>query len=422
MGPETPRRILITGLSSWWGGRLAQQLEREPGVEAIVGIDTEDPRHELERTEFVRVDTEQALLRRIIVAAAIDTVLDTRLISDPLLAPLDQVHRVNVEGTHNLLAACGAPESQVRKLVFKSTARSYGSSADDPAFFSEAMPRTEPPQTRIERDIAAAEEAVSEFASARPGTSLTVVRCADVLGDDQRSSPLALLGLPVIPSLLGFDPRLQFIHEDDAVGALAHVTRHDLPGTFNAAGDGVLALSEVASLLGKPMLPVLPPWGLGFAAAQLRRLGVRVPVELVRELRYGRGLDNRLLKASGYRYRYTTREAVIKLRARQRIRPLLRSGGESYRFQREVEEFLRWSPSVRSVKEATPSDGASDGGGDGAGLDELGTTELIEIISSLEASDLARLREYEAAHGARDAVLEALDRNLARRRTDSSDE
>jgi UDP-glucose 4-epimerase len=422
MSPETPRRILITGLSSWWGGRLAQELEREPGVEVIIGIDTQDPRHELERTEFVRVDTEQALLRRIIVATAIDTVLDTRLISDPLLAPLDHVHRVNVEGTHQLLAACNAPESQVRKLIFKSSARYYGSSANDPAFFTETMPRTEPAQTRIEADIIGAEEAVSEFASARRGTSLTVVRCADVLGDDQRSSPLALLGLPVIPSLLGFDPRLQFIHEDDAVGALAHVTRYELPGRFNAAGDGVLALSEVASLLGKPMLPVLPPWGLGFAAAQLSRLGVRVPVELVRELRYGRGLDNRLLKASGYRYRYTTREALVKLRARQRLRPLLRSGGESYRFQREVEEFLRWSPSVRSVREAARPGAEADGDGDGDGLDGLGTTELIEIISSLEAPDLARLREYEAAHGAREAVLEELDRNLARRQTDSSEE
>jgi UDP-glucose 4-epimerase len=178
-------------------------------------------------------------------------------------------------------------------------------------------------------------------------------------------------------------------------------------------------LSEVASLLGKQVLPLLPPWGLGFAAAQLRRLGVRVPLELVRELRYGRGLDNRLLKASGYRYRYTTRETVIKLRARQRLRPLLRSGGERYRFQREVEEFLRWSPSVRSVREATPRGPGGDGDD---GIDELGATELIEIISSLEAPDLARLREYEAAHGAREAVLEALDRTLARRQTDTSDE
>src|SRR5204863_7356716 len=78
----------------------------------------------------------------------------------------------------------------------------------------------------------------------------------------------------------------------------------------------------------------------------LRRLGVRVPLEMVRQLRHGRGLDNRRLKAAGYRYKYTSREVVLKLRAHQRLRPLLRSGGGSYRYEREVEEFLRWSPSV----------------------------------------------------------------------------
>ncbi len=270
-----------------------------------------------------------------------------------------------------------------------------------------------PAQTRIERDIVAAEQAVAAFAEGRPGATVTVLRCADVLGDDQRSSPLTLLGLPVIPSLLGFDPRLQFIHEDDVIGALVHVTRHHLPGTFNAGADGVLALSEIAALLGKPLLPVLPPWGLGFAAAQLRRLGLRVPLELVRELRYGRGLDNRRLKATGYRYLYTTREAVIQLRARQRLRPLLRSGGETYRYEREVEEFLRWSPSVRALRET--AEGGTPSGGDG--IDDLSATDLIEIISSLDAADLERLRDYEAAHGARHAVLEALDRNLERRQT-----
>jgi UDP-glucose 4-epimerase len=413
MTGERSRRILVTGLSSWWGGRLAQELERDPTVEAIIGIDTEDPRHELERTEFVRVDTEQALLRRIILAAAIDTVVDIRLISDPLLAGLDEAHSINVSGTANVLAACATEGSRVRKVVFKSSARYYGSGVDDPAFFADAMSRPRVPQTRLERDILAAEAAVAEFAAARRDATVTVLRAVDVLGDDQRSSLLALLGLPVIPGLLGFDPRLQFIHEDDVIGALAHVVRHDLPGTFNVAADGVLALSEIAALLGKPLLPVLPPWGLGFATAQLRRIGLRVPLELIRELRYGRGVDNRRLKASGYRYRYTTREAVIKLRARQRLRPLLGTGAETYRYEREVEEFLRWSPTVRAVHR--DKDQAQDGDGARPAFDDLSASELIEVISSLEAPDLARLRDYEAAHGGRAAVLEALERNLARR-------
>jgi UDP-glucose 4-epimerase len=416
------QRILITGLASHWGGRLAQQLEREANVHAIVGVDTIDPRHELHRTEFVRVDTDDALLRRIVRAAAIDTVVDTRLIPDPVESGVARAHEVNVLGTQSILAACGGAESPVRKLVFKSSAHYYGCDQDDPSFFTEEMKRERPARTAIERDVVDAEAAVADFADANPGVTVTVVRFTAAIGGELRDSHLSLLGLPVVPSILGFDPRWQFIHEDDVVGVLAHAVRNELPGTYNAAADGVLALSEVVSLLGKPLLPVLPPWGTVFTAMQLRRLGLRVPVEMLRDLRFGRGLDNRRLKAAGYSYRYTTREAVQKLRAHQRLRPLLRSGSESYKYEREVEEFLRWSPSVQGADGRRDGSSGTDRRSAGRaaearfdGLDGLTEGELLDLIPSLETEALQQLREYEAARGGRERVLEALERTLARR-------
>ena len=264
-------------------------------------------------------------------------------------------------GTHNLLAACVGEHSSVRRLVFKSSEHYYGCEPDDPAFFTEEMKRARSPDTPIERDVVEAETALSDFAAANPETTVTVLRLAETVGAGARGADLALLSLPVVPAILGFDPRWQFVHQDDVVGALAHAARHDLPGPYNVAADGVLALSEIASLLGKPLLPVLPPWGTVFAGIQLRRLGLPIPVETLRRLRFGRGLDNRRLKASGYMLRYTTREAVLKLRAQQRLRPLLRSGNESYRYEREVEEFLRWSPSVHSAPQGRG--GADETGG-----------------------------------------------------------
>jgi UDP-glucose 4-epimerase len=86
------RRVLITGLSSYWGGRLAQELETDETVEVIVGVATEEPTLPLERTEFVRVGTQHALLRRIVHAAEIDTVIDTRLIVDSATAPPKVAH------------------------------------------------------------------------------------------------------------------------------------------------------------------------------------------------------------------------------------------------------------------------------------------------------------------------------------------
>jgi UDP-glucose 4-epimerase len=396
------RRILIAGLSSRWGGRLAQALERDREIEAIVGIDTEDPRHELQRTEFVRLDARPPLIRRIIAAAAIDTVVDTRLITDPLAGPLARARQVNVEATTAILEACGGTDSPVRKLVFKSSAQWYGSEPGDPGFFTEEQTRSRSARTAIERDVQDAERAVAAFAAANPQALVTVLRFATEIGTEPRGSQAALLGMPVVPGMLGFDPRCQFIHEDDVVGVLEHAVRNQLPGTYNAAADGVLALSEVAALLGKPLLPILPPWGTAFAAAGLRRLGLPVPLETLRELRFGRGLDNRRLKATGYSYRYTSREAVLKLRAQQRLRPLLRSGSDSYRYEREVEEFLRRSPTIVDAP-----DGAETNS-----YEELSADELVPLISSLGPEAAVRLRSHEVTGQRRKAVLDALDRRL----------
>ncbi len=171
------------------------------------------------------------------------------------------------------------------------------------------MRRPHAPSTPIERDIVEAEASVADFADKNRDVTVTVLRCANVVGPDVRTSHIGLFELPAVPTILGFDPRYQFAQVDDVVAALQHVTDHDLPGIFNVGADGVLAFTEVVSLLGKYWLPVLPPWGTGTAATAMRRFGVQIPPEMINQLRFGRGIDNRKLKATGFDYNYTTREA-----------------------------------------------------------------------------------------------------------------
>jgi UDP-glucose 4-epimerase len=344
------KRVLITGLSTYWGGRLAQALEGDQSIEAIIGVDNEEPSVELERTEYVKVGTQHALLRRVVEAAEIDTIVDTRLVVDSSTTTARKLHENNVIGTMNILAACGGPASCVRKLIFKSSAHFYGSEQDDPAFFDETMGRPHAPRTLVERDILEAESSVAEFADKNPGVAVTILRFANVLGPTVRTSHIQLFSLPVIPMILGFDPRYQFVHEDDVVHGLEHIVQRELPGVFNLAADGVLTLSEVAGLLGKPYAPILPPWGTGLAVSVGRRLGLNIPPEVLNQLRFGRGIDNRRLKARGFEYGYTSREAVLQLGEHLRLHPLLRGDREPYRYEREVEEFLRWSPNVRSSR------------------------------------------------------------------------
>ena len=110
----------------------------------------------------------------------------------------------------------------------------------------------------------------------------------------------------------------------------------------------MLVLSEVASLLGKPLAPLLPPWGTGIAAARAApRRACGIPPEMLQQLRYGRALDNRKLKAAGYAFRATSRETVQAFAEHLRTRGLRAAPGAGYQYEREVEEFLRWSPAVR---------------------------------------------------------------------------
>ena len=345
------KRVLVTGLSTYWGGRLAQALEAFPEVEAIIGVAADEPQVELERTEYVKVGAQHSLLRRVVEAAEIDTVVDTRLVVDSATTSLAKAHENNVIGTMNILAACSGADSPVRKVVFKSSTHFYGCEQDDPAFFDETMDRPHPPRTPIERDIVEAEASLSEFAERNREVSVTILRFANVLGPDVRTSHIDLLSLPVLPMILGFDPRYQFAHEDDVVHALEHAVKHDVPGVFNVAADGVLALSEVAGLLRKPYVPLLPPWGTGLATAALRRIGPNIPPEMLAQLRFGRGVDNRRYKAAGFHYQYTSRETVLALAEHLRLEPIVRGAREPYRYEREVEEFLRWSPHVRHARD-----------------------------------------------------------------------
>jgi UDP-glucose 4-epimerase len=304
--------VLVTGLATPVGGRLAQRLELDARVEKIVGIDTAPPRHRLERTEFAPGPAEPDRLDAILRAARIDTVVETQTPG----------RRFGSSTARSLVAALEAPGSPVRKLIFKSSAHYYGYGSNAPAFLTEEHPPCDPERPGISRDAVDAEAAVTRLARVRPHITVTILRFADEIGAETRGAHIRLMGLPVMPSVLGFDPRWQLVEERDVIGALAHAVDRDLAGAYNVAADGVLSLSEIATLLEKPVVPLLPPFGVRRLTASLRALGLPAPLELVEALRFGRGLDNRRLKATGFPYRYTTREAILRLRD-QRRRPAI---------------------------------------------------------------------------------------------------
>jgi UDP-glucose 4-epimerase len=232
------------------------------------------------------------------------------------------VKEVNVLGTLQLLGACQRIPG-LRRVIIRSSTAIYGGDARDPAVFGESAPPTASVvASGFARDVAEIEEYVRGFARRRPDVAVTVLRFAHLLGPLGESQMAAYFRLPVLPTLLGYDPRLQFVHEDDVMEVLGRaVSAPDragalTAGTFNVAGDGVLVLSQAARRLGRPTLPVLPPLAPWLGSA-LRAVGVgAVSAEQLRSLTHGRVVrTDRLRAALGHPLEYTTAEAFADFAA-----------------------------------------------------------------------------------------------------------
>jgi UDP-glucose 4-epimerase len=339
-------RVLITGLSSFWGGRIAQALENSPAVDVVVGIDSELPVLQFQRTEFVRADESYSILARLVHATRIDTVVHAGVVVDSTSLPSGRLHERNVIGTMNLLAAASEPDSHVRSLVVKSSTLVYGASPRDPVFFRESANRSGPVHTRVERSLMEAEGYVTDFAEDHPEVAVTVLRCANVLGVNISTALSRLLSLPAVPKITGFDPGMQFVEEDDVVRAFCFAVDRRLAGVFNVAGDLKLPWSEVLTIAGKVPWPLAPVFTGAVSGLAGRLAGLHLPRELVELLRYGRGVDNSKLKATGFRYRYNTAGAVERFVGAARLRRTVGETAPRYRYESDVEAFFRHSPAV----------------------------------------------------------------------------
>ncbi len=303
------RTVLVTGVSRHLGGLFARLLTADPAVDRVIGVDVVPPRADLGGAEFVRADIRNPIIAKVIAAADVDTVVHMSVIATPLSAGgRSLMKEVNVIGTMQLLAAC-QKASSVRRLVVKSSSTVYGASPKDPAMFTEEMEPKRLPRSGFAKDSVEVEGYVRGFSRRRPDVDVTMLRFANCLGPGIDTPLSAYFQLPLVPTVLGFDPRLQFVHEEDLLDALRHATIHDVPGTYNVAGDGMLLLSQAVHKAGRGTLPLLGPF-VSVAGELLRRTrAIDFSPEQVNFLTYGRGLDTTRMRAEfGFEPRRTTGE------------------------------------------------------------------------------------------------------------------
>ncbi|MDQ4039166.1 MAG: NAD-dependent epimerase/dehydratase family protein [Actinomycetota bacterium] len=309
-----PKVVLVTGVSRYLGGQLAAVLAADPTIERVIGVDSVPPSPEmllpLSRTEFIRADIRNPLIAKLIASAEVDTVVHMNIGTAPGGAGgRTSMKELNVIGTMQLLAACQKAQT-LRRLVVKSTTTVYGSSSRDPALFTEDTDARAVPSSGYAKDSVEIEGYVRRYGRRRPDVSCAVLRFTNFIGRRIDSMLTRYFSMPLVPTVFGFDARVQMLHEQDALEVLRLATIGNYNGTVNVGGDGVLLLSQAIRRAGR--IPVSVPAPLvGLLGGLLRQAGVAdFSPEQLRFLNFGRVVDTtRLIEDFGYRPSYTTAEA-----------------------------------------------------------------------------------------------------------------
>jgi UDP-glucose 4-epimerase len=306
------RRVVIVGVASHWGLELARRLERDPSVDYLAGIDVEPPAADLDRTDFIEADIRSPLLSRLLPTTEADTIVHCGILWYPEPGrPARVLHDVNVIGTLQLLAACERTQT-LERLIVRGSAAIYGCEGATPYFFTEEMARRLPLRTRFQRDVSELEAYLENFARRHPALVCCILRYQPEIGPELDTPLARYLELPAVPTQLGWDPRLQFLHADDAHGALEAATQNPVRGPVNVAPSGSISLSHILRLVRRPAIPIPHPL---FGVA-LERLGKRLGAgplygDGVRMLRFGRGVDNgRLRNEIAYEPRFDAEGAI----------------------------------------------------------------------------------------------------------------
>ncbi|NLG45548.1 NAD-dependent epimerase/dehydratase family protein [Gordonia sp. (in: high G+C Gram-positive bacteria)] len=325
----TPRSVLVTGASTFLGGYLVARLAANPDIERVVAVDsrvpTKDLMRRMGRAEFLRLDIRRPAIAKAISNYEVDTVVHAAPSIMDSVEHSAAIKELDVVGTMQVCAACQRSPS-VKRLVLRSSAMVYGAGPSDPVAFTEGTPARKEPRRGYGRDLIDMEGYARGLSRRRQDIGVSILRFQSILGPRIRTRMSSYLSMPLVPTAFGYQPRLQFLHEEDALAALEHATLNPRPGTFNVAGEGIVTLSQSVHRAGHLKLPVPQPLISPLVSVlQNGRLpGIRS--DNTPYLSYGRVLDTTRMRTElGFAPKYSSIETLDDFVARGRTGPVISS-------------------------------------------------------------------------------------------------
>ena len=291
-------KILVTGSSGYIGSLVTDALSGQDGVRAVVAVDVrpysgirKHPAKVKECLADVRSEATATLIRE----ERPDVVCHLASIVTPGKESTREFeYSVDVLGTRNVLDACVA--ARITKVVVSSSGAAYGYHSDSPSELLETAPLRGNPEFAYSDHKRIVEELLGEYRSRHPELKQLVLRLSTVIGATVRNQITALFDKPVLLGISGSGTPFTFIWDRDLVEVFVRGCIHPVEGIFNVSGDGVLTLSDIARIQGKPYLSIPAPV-LAAALVALKTFGLtRYGPEQVGFLRFRPVLSNRKLK------------------------------------------------------------------------------------------------------------------------------
>ncbi len=309
------RVVLVTGVANQWGRRVAAALLAENEYH-VIGLDTEPPDPGLEGLDMIEADVRNPLLEELFQTESVDTVCHLKFIEETHLS--ESAFDLNVMGTMKVFGACA--QAGVRKIVFKSSTVVYGARPGNSAFLREESPISGSRKNGITRDLVEIEAFCNGFRKQNPQVSLSILRYPNIIGPVAVTPATRYLSERIVPVLLGFDPLMQLVHEEDVVHSLVHCIKSDFDGAYNVAAEGVMPLRKLVALAGKYPAPILH-WFAYLGSGLLGGGGAdrSIPYD-VDYIRYPWVADTTRMKdILGYEPAYTSEEALREFASKQRV-------------------------------------------------------------------------------------------------------
>lgn len=278
-------RILLTGIAGRLGRRVAHRLHRQ---HEVIGIDLRPCPGLPQGVVHHRVDLRRRPAEDIFRHKRIDAVLHLGVVHN-FRIPSEKLYSRNVVGTEVLLKYLS--KYGVKKLVLLSSGDVYGPMPTNSHFIPEDAPLMASQRFPEIRTLVAVDRAVQSFFWRHHDIETVIFRPTHIVGPHVRNAPSNYFRLRLIPTIMGFDPMVQLIHEDDVLRMLELALAPGVRGVFNIAGTAPVPLSRILKYLAKPTVPIPDPLFRGFLERAWKYRLTSFPAPELDHIRFNAVLD-----------------------------------------------------------------------------------------------------------------------------------